>query len=294
MGNKMELIQWSSELPEKAIEFTKPDIMLKIVATIDSRGWPHLTIITSNRVIAKDKVAWGQFTIGMSKKNILENPKQGIIYMTGDMPFKILQLKAKFSHIETDGEDIDYFNNTKLMRYFTYLNIFKVYYGDVVAALPIRKLPLGGIFVGILKSMIGKGGAKTNLSEKRLNMLGYKLFKGPINPKFIAYVDPSDGYPVIVPCIQLTAPDHNRLIFPPSALKEDLEAIPVDSKVAVLSLNLDLAGQLVKGTFIGFKKFRKIRFGVIEIEEIYNSVPPLPGVYYPKLSIRQKVTDFHL
>ena len=59
-------------------------------------------------------------------------------------------------------------------------------------------------------------------------------------------------------------------------------------------MNKDLANQLVNGTFLGYDKYRGIKLGVVEIEEIYNSSPPVPGVYYPELTVRQKVTDFHL
>lgn len=294
MGKNKGLIHWSSEFSNKAIEFTQPDVMLKLVATIDERGWPHLTIITSNRAISKDQIVWGQFTVGSSKENVLKNPKQGIIFMTGDMPFRILQIKADFTHTKTEGEHIDYFNNSNLMRYMTYMNVYKVYYNKVFAVSSIRTLPLGGIAKGIIKNLIGKGGAKTNLEEKRLNVIGNKIFGGKINPKFLGYIDPSDGYPIIIPVVQLLAADNNRLVFPPSALKEDLEAIPINSKVAILGMTMDLANQLVIGTFTGFHKFRGIRLGVIEIEEVYNSSPPIPGKYYPKLDVRPKITDFHL
>jgi hypothetical protein len=277
MGTKKDLIQWSSELSEDAVEFTHPEVMLKLIATIDKRGWPHLTIISSNRAIAKDQVVWGQFSNGQSKKNIFENPKHGIFFMTGDMPFRFVQIKANFSHTKTEGEDLEYFNNMKLMRYLTYYNVYKVYYNKVIAASYIRKLSLGGIALGLIKNLIGKGATKTKLDEKRLNVLGFNIFKGPFNPKFLAYIDPTDGYPIITPCIQLTAPDRNRLVFPPSALKTDLESIPENSKVAVLGMNMDLANQLVNGTFIGYNKYRGVKLGVIEIEEIYNGSPPLPG-----------------
>jgi len=238
---------------------------------------------------------WGQFTAGISKKYVQDvNPKQGIIFMTGVMPFRILQIKADFSHTSTEGPDIVYFNKSKLMRYMTYMNIYKVYYNKAVAVSSVRKLPLGGIAKGILKGMIGKGGLKTKLDEKRLNPVGIKIFKGPINPKFLAYIDPSDGYPIIIPVVQLTAADHNRLVFSPSALKSDLEKIPIDSKVAVLGMTMDLANQLVNGTFTGFHKSRGTRLGVIEIEEIYNSCPPLSGKIYPEIAVRPKITDFHL
>ena len=287
--------RWSQKLIDDAVEFTQPDVMVKMISTVDPRGWPHITIITSNRAISKDKVVWGRFTDGLSKKYVEEvNPKQGFLYMTSDMPFQFLQMKADFTHTKEEGEDIEYFNNSDLMRYMTYMRVYKVYYNDIVVASNVRKLPLGGLGLGIIKSLIGKGGARTDLDEDKLNRIGYKIFKTPTNPKFISYIDPSDGYPVIIPCIQLQAPDPNRLVFPLTPLKSDLKSIPEDAKVAVLGMNMDLANQVVKGTYTGIEKFRLIKFGVIEIEEIYNSAPPLPGKYYPELDVREKVTDFHL
>jgi hypothetical protein len=127
-----------------------------------------------------------------------------------------------------------------------------------------------------------------------LNVIGHKLFAAPIAVRVISYIDPNDGYPTMIPCIQLQAADHNRLVFPPSILKEDLYQIPVGLKVAVFGMNFDFYNQVVKGTFTGFKKFRGIKFGVIEIEEIYNSTPPITEIIYPKIESVPKVTDFHL
>jgi len=294
MGKKKNILRWSSEISDEGIEFTQPDIMLKLISTIDDRGWPHVTLIASNRAISKDKIVWGAFTEGLSKKYIKERPKQGIFYMNTEIPFKFLQVKADFSHITKEGEDLEYFNQTQLMRYFTYVRVHTAYYNNIVAATPVRNLPLFGIVKGIIKDMIGKGGAKTKIDEKRLNVLGHKLFVAPIAVRVISYIDPADGYPTMIPSIQLQAADYNRLVFPPSILKEDLYQIPVDSKVAVFGMNFDFYNQVVKGTFTGFKKFRGIKFGVIEIEEIYNSAPPVPRVIYPKVETVPKITEFHL
>ena len=294
MGKKKNTTIWSSEISNAGIEFTQPDIMLKLISTIDDRGWPHVTLISSNRVISKDKIVWGAFTEGSSKKYVIKRPKQGIFYMTAAMPFKFLQAKVDFSHTTKEGEDLEHFNQTQLMRYFTYVRTHTAYYNNIVAATPIRNLPLFGIVKGVIIDIIGKGGAKTKLNEKRLNVIGHKLFAAPIAVRVISYIDPSDGYPTMVPAIQLQAADRNRLVFPPSVLKEDLYQIPVDSKVAVFGMNFDFYNQVVKGTFTGFKKFRGIKFGVIEIEEIYNSTPPVTGVIYPKVKSIPKITEFHL
>lgn len=292
MGKQKGLIRWSSELSDKALDFTQPEIMMKVIATVDERGWPHITVITSNRAIAQDTIVYGEFSKGLSKKYTVENKKIGMVYMSADMPFQVLNVKAEFSHSKTEGPDLEYFNVSQLMRYMTYMNVYKAYYVNIVKASQVRKLALGGIVSGLLKVLIGKGGAKTNTEEKKLNPLGYKLFNGAINPKFLAYIDPEDGYPMIIPIIQLQAADHNRLVFPPTALKSDLEKIPKDTIVSVLGMNMSLANQVIKGPFKGFQKFRGIKLGVIDIEEIYNSSPPAPGIIYPEIYHRPKVEEF--
>jgi len=283
---------WDSEFSDELIEFTQPDIMVKLVSTIDSRGWPHLTIITSNRAKKKDQIVWGQFFAGTSKEYVQKNPKQGIFYMTAEAPFKFIQVKADFTHTKTEGEDLEYFNQSDFFRYFTYINVYKIFYNNVIAVTPIRDLPPGSIPRKIVKAITKE--AKTNLEQRRLNVIGYKLFTNKIGVRAIAYIDPSDGYPIIIPHLQLNAVDHNRLYFPLTALKEDFLQIPVNSKVAVIGANFDMASQVVKGTFTGIQKFEEIEYGLIDIEEIYNSSPPIVGKIYPKIESVPKVSDFHL
>ena len=294
MSKKDKATKWTSDFSDEVIEFTQPDIMLKLIATIDDKGLPHITMISSNRAINRNELVFGSFTEGLSKKYVKQNPKIGVFYMTAEMPFKFVQAKATFSHTTTEGEDLDHFNKSNLMRYFTYVRVHTAYYCNLINTTSVRSLPLFGIVKGIMKDIIGKGGAKTKLEEKRLNVVGYKLFKAPIAVRAIAYVDPTDGFPVIIPCIQLQAADHNRLVFPPSVLKEDLSRIPPMSKVAVFCMNFEFANQLVKGTFTGIKKFRGIKFGVIDIEEIYNSSPPVVGKIYPKIETIPKIREFNL
>ncbi len=283
---------WDSEFSGELIEFTQPEIMVKLVSTIDSRGWPHITIITSNRAKSRDQIVWGQFFAGTSKENVQKNPKQGIFYMTPEAPFKFIQVKTDFTHIKTEGEDLEYFNQLDFFRYLTYINVYKVFYNNVIAVTPIRDLPPGNIPRKIFKAIAKE--SKTNLEEKRLNVIGYKLFTNKIGVRAIAYIDPSDGYPVIIPHLQLNAVDHNRLYFPLTALREDFLQIPVNSKVAVIGANFDMASQVVKGTFTSIQKIEDIQYGLIDIEEIYNSSPPIIGKIYPKIETRPKVDKFSL
>jgi len=292
LGEKNGLPQWNHELSDEIIKFTQPEIMVKLIGTVDPRGLPHITIISSNRAISKNQIVWGQFAKGLSKEYVLKNPKQGMFYMTAEAPFKFIQVKADFIHTKTEGEDIEYFNKSDFMRYFTYINIYKVYYNNIIATTPIRDLPFGGIAKKIAKQIIKS--AKTGLEEKRLNVIGYKLFTDPIGVRAIAYIDPSDGYPIIIPHLQLQAVDHNRLFFPLTALRDDLLQIPFDSKVAVIGANFDMASQVIKGTISNVQNLENIEYRLIDIEEIYNSSPPITGKIYPKIDTRPKVNKFQL
>ena len=65
-------------------------------------------------------------------------------------------------------------------------------------------------------------------------------------------------------------------------------------KVAVIGANFDMASQVVKGTFIGIQSFENVEYGLIDIEEIYNSSPPIIGKIYPEIEKRPKVNKFTL
>ncbi len=283
---------WDSEFSDELIEFTQPDIMVKLISTIDSRGWPHITIITSNRAKTKNQIVWGQFFAGTSKENVKINPKQGIFYMTAEAPFKFIQVKADFTHTKIEGDDLEDFNRSNFFRYFTYINVYKVFYNKVIAVTRLRDLPPGGLPRKIVKAILKE--AKTKLDEQRLDVIGYKLFTNKIGVRAIAYIDPSDGYPIIIPHLQINAVDHNRLYFPLTALKEDFLKIPVSSKVAVIGANFDMASQVVKGTFTGIHSVENVEYGLIDIEEIYNSSPPIVGKIYPEIETKPKVNNFTL
>ena len=292
MSEKINKIEWKSEFSEDLIEFTQPDIMVKLISTIDSRDWPHLTMITSNRAINEKQIVWGQFVAGKSKEYVQKNSKQGIFYMTAEPPFKFIQVKAEFTHTKNEGEDLEYFNQVDLMRYNTYVSVYNVYYNNIVSTTPIRALPPGNVSKKVIRAI--KKEKKTNSEEKRLNVIGYKLFTDPIGVRAISYIDPSDGYPIIIPHLQLNAIDYNRLFFPLTALREDLAKIPANSKVAVIGANFDMASQVVKGTISEILIIEDVEYRIVEIEEIYNSSPPLTGTIYPEIETRPKVTKFTL
>ncbi|MCP4760393.1 MAG: hypothetical protein GY870_01345 [archaeon] len=132
------------------------------------------------------------------------------------------------------------------------------------------------------------------MAKHKLSPWAFKLINDPLSFKFLGYIDPSDGYPIVIPCMQLCAPDRSKLIFNLSQYKKELKSIAIGTQVAIILNNFEAVSHHINGTLTGFKKYRGYSFGIIEIDEIYNCMPPVPGIIYPKIQTLPKVTDFHL
>jgi len=286
-----EIIDWKKELSKEAFELTQIPMMVKLLATTDENGWPHLTFIAANKAKTESQIVWGQFLHGKSKEFIQERPKHGYLFMTIKRPFKMVQIKADFSHILKSGDDLDFWNSRD-MRYSTTMNVWRAFYSNIYKSSQIQHVSLGKLLKGILFTLFAKGVAKNKLTENRLDNFGKKIFSGAMNPKFIAFLDPKDQYPVVVPCFQALAADYTKLVFSPTLFKEQLELIPEGSKVAIFGMTMDFIAQVVKGTFNGFRKYRGVTLGEINIEHVYNSTPPLPGTIYPEIEVLPEITEF--
>ncbi len=286
MTEKKNEMQWKTELSSEEIEFTTPEVMAKFVSTIDEEGYPHITFITSNVAISAKRIKWGEFTRGRSKGHVVKRPQQGIIYMNVAPPFKFLQAKVKLESWSLEGSDAEDFNKMMLFRYNTYMRVYRVFFNDLVAARPLRSIPLMGIVKGVIQNKL-KSYAKTGMPEPRLEKVGTSVFNGALNPKFLSYID-TDGYPVIIPVFQARAVEGKTIAVPYTQFKTDLNAIPEGSKVSVFAMNFESINQMIKGTV----KIKDSWGLAIDIEKIYNSMPPKTGYLYPKKEIKEKVTMF--
>ncbi|MBD3353789.1 MAG: hypothetical protein GF364_20070 [Candidatus Lokiarchaeota archaeon] len=289
-------MMWKKTLTDDELRFTQKDIMLKLLSTIDERGWPHITMISCMGAKRNGEFIWGQFSQGRSKKYVRENSKQGFYIMNSSIsiPIKFIHGKINLKRIEDEGENIETFSKIPLLRYNTYLNCWRAYINDIVAVSPFRKISLLGMGKGILAGTIAKGGINDEDSEDKLSNWAYNLINSALSFKFICYLDPSDGYPLIIPCLQLRAANKSTLIFPKSQFKDELNEIPLNSHIAVSVHNFEAISHLINGRLVEYKKSRGITVGIVEIDEIYNPMPPVPGVIYPKRKPRPKVTSFDL
>jgi len=266
----------------------EPAEKIGLVASVDPEGLPHITLITSIMASRPDQLTLGQFCKGLSKEYIRQNPRIAFLIMTLDK--KMWRGKARWTHLKTDGPEYQRYNDIPMFRYNTYFGINTVHYLDLIETTGGGRLPMAQIVCAAVLTKLAKGGVKTPAKDRILNSFSEQLFNRLDSLKFMAYVG-QDGYPVIAPLIQCQAADSRRLAFSPAAFKEELIQIPQGARVAVFGLTMGMEDVLIRGTFDGYRRSRILQLGTIDIEWVYNSMPPCHGQIYPEVALKP-ITDF--
>jgi hypothetical protein len=281
----MKMKQHFSPEDIKAFE---PENKIGLLATINEKGLPHLTLITTMQANSPAELVWGQFTEGFSKKNIISNPKTGFLIMTLDK--SLWRGKAIWKQSKTEGEEYVRFNKLPMWRYNSYFGLHTIHYMDLVETTEKESLPLVGIVLSALLTKASKSNARTKKEGRIFNAWTEAFFNKLDTLKFLAYVS-EDGFPNIIPLLQCQASDSHRLVFHPGVYTDELNSINKGAEVVVFGLSLAMEDVLVRGKFIGFKRHRAVKLGIIEINWVYNSMPPLPGQIYPPVEV-STVEDF--
>ena len=277
-------LQFSTE----DIKAFEPENKIGLLATLNEQGLPHLTLITTMQANSPAELVWGQFTEGISKKNILSNPKTGFLIMTLDR--SCWRGKAIWKQSKTEGEEYVRFNKLPMWRYNSYFGLHTIHYMNLVETTEKEPLPVVGIVLSALLTKLTKSNAKTRKEGRISNAWTEAFFNKLDNLKFLAYVS-VDGFPVIIPLLQCQAADSHRLVFHPGVFTSELHAISKGTEVAVFGLSLAMEDVLVRGTFAGFKRYQAVKLGIVELNWVYNSMPPITGQIYPPVGVKT-VEDF--
>ena len=274
---------------EQEIMAFEPAEKIGLVACVNPEGLPHISLITSIMAPKPDKLTLGQFCKGLSKQYIQENPHVAFLIMTMDK--KMWRGKAKWTHLKNEGPEYARYNETPMFRYNTYFGINTVHYLDLIETSERQDLPMPKIVLSAMLTRLIKGLVATGMEGRILKPFAEGLFNQLDSLKFLAYVG-SDNFPVIIPVIQCQAADSGRLAFYPMAFKDELLRIPKETTVAVFGLTMKMEDVLIRGIFRGFKRVMGLKLGTVDIEWVYNSMPPAHGQIYPELELKP-VVDFY-
>ncbi len=270
------------------IEAFKPESKVGLLTTVSANGQPHITLITTLQANGPQEVVWGQFTEGKSKEHVLKNPKTGFLIMTLDK--NLWRGKALWRESKKEGPEYVYFNKLPMWRYNSYFGLHTIHYMDLVETTEKSALPIAGIVLSALLTKFSKGSAKSKNGEEVMNPWTVSLLNKLDSLKFLSYVA-EDGFPVIIPLLQCQAAGSRRVVFHPGAYADELLKLKENTRVAVFGLTLEMQDVLVRGTFRGYRKYQAVKLGLVDIDYVYNSMPPLIGQIYPPPEIK-KVEDF--
>lgn len=270
------------------IQALEPALKIGILATVNDDGLPHLTLISSLKANTPTQMTWGQFTEGLSKGFIRTHPKVGWLVMTLDK--QLWRGKATFTHTAQGGPEFEAYNNVPMFRYNAYFGIHTVYYMDLVEHSGRQALPMGQVVMAAVQTMIARTLSGKRATPPVLNLWTRALLNKLDNLKFVSYTG-TDGYPVVVPAIQAQAAGSGDVLFSTGAYGDDLEAIPQGATVAVFGMSLDMEDVLLRGEFEGIRRVAGVRCGRVQVNWVYNPMPPKPQQIYPPVAL-EPVTAF--
>jgi hypothetical protein len=265
------------------IPSTQAALKIGLLATVTPGGLPHVTLISTLMACGPSQLAFGQFTEGLSKLHLLDNPKAGFLIMGLDK--KLWRGKAAFTHSAKEGAEYDYLNNVPMFRYNAYFGIHTVYYLDLLSVTPREPLPMNRIIYAAVQTLLARTLGHKPGGQEVLNPWTLTFLNKLDNLKFIAWVD-ADGFPVIVPAIQAQCLDHQHILFSTSVYAGELKTIPPGGAVAVFGMALTMEDVLLRGQFLGMQRLAGIETGLVKVDWVYNPMPPVPGQIYPPVELQ--------
>ena len=273
---------------EQDIQNFLPEMKIGLLGTVNPQGEPHLTLISSIIASSPTQMAFGQFIEGVSKDYIRQNPKVGFLIM--GLNKHLWTGKASFTHTAKAGKEYDFYNNIPMFRYNAYFGVHTVYYMDLVGQSGESALPMNTIIWAAMLSMMARTLGRLPQEHQVFNTWTRGFLNKIDNLKFLSYVA-EDGHPVIIPSIQAQTLDAGRVLFSTAVYGEALRAIPAGCRLAVFGMSLSMEDVLMRGTYQGIRRIGGVQCGVVDVDWVYNAMPPVPGQVYPPVPL-QAVKEF--
>ncbi|MFQ5478869.1 MAG: pyridoxamine 5'-phosphate oxidase family protein [Candidatus Binatia bacterium] len=273
----------SRVLDETAQRAFESDAKIGILATVDGEGLPHATLITTLQAKGPTELMFGQFSEGRSKLNLRRNQRAAFLVMTRDR--RLWRGHASWKTETKQGEDYELYNQKPMFRYNAYFGIHTIHYLDLVDVLPVEGVPVAGMALGAALTALAASGQRTDQRDPVLTPWAERHLAKASTLKFLVHLG-DEGYPNIVPLVPCRAEESRRLLLAPTVHRSELEALRPDDAVAVFALNLEMESVLLRGRFRGYRRRRGARTGVIDLDWVYNSMPPKQGVIYPPEPLR--------
>jgi hypothetical protein len=276
------------EFNQDDIKAFEPENKIGLLATVNEQNQAHITLITTLQAKNATELIWGQFSEGRSKANIKKNPKTAFLIM--NLERKLWRGNAVWTQERKEGEEYIHFNKLPMWRYNSYFGIHTAHYMQLKETTEQQDLPVAKIAYSAILTKLAKSAASAKPAMRIMNNWTEAFFNKLDTLKFLSYIS-YNGFPVLIPLLQCQAADSTRLVFNTQAYKDELLKLKKNAELTVFALSLDMKDVLVRGKFLGFRKQRGINLGSIDINWVYNPMPPVSGQIYPEQKM-ETILDF--
>ncbi len=259
-------------------EFAKT-IKIGLVATIDENNSPHITVLSTIMGKGENEMMFGKFVEGLSKEFIQVRNNAGFLIMNTEKEF--WYGKMQYDYEKKEGDDYINYNNQPLYRYNSYFGINTVYYSKLIEVSDKQVLPMAKVIYNSIMTMLFKSKYSGDKTKQVMNAWTRDFTSKLDTLTFISFID-EDGFPVIVPVIQAQSASNSRIVFKNQPYKELLEPLKRDQNIAILAFSMKMETVLIKGKFSGFDNRG---LGYLDINRIYNSMPPVHKYIYEETNI---------
>ncbi len=270
---------------DELVEFSRDDMAafekdakIALLATVNPAGLPHLSLITSIQAKDERHLMFGQFSEGRSKDHLRANPKAAFLVM--DQHKHVWRGKALWTGEAKSGEDYESYNRKPMFRYNSYFGIHTVHYLDLVECGGAERLSMLSIGAGAVVTALARRFTGKKVCEEILKPFAQNLIGKLSTLKFVCYVS-DRGYPVIEPVVPCQVLDSARLLVAQAGPRRQLAQLATGTPIAVLALNLQMESVLARGRLGERLRIPGLTAGLINIDWVYNSMPPMQGQIYP-------------
>ncbi len=266
-------------LTAEDISALSPTEKMAIVSVADPEARPHQSLLSSLMACGPRELVIGEFTRGLSKEYMRERPRVGFVTMTLDR--RIWTGSARWKGLARQGPEYEAFNKKPMFRYNSYFGVNTVHYLDLEWIDGPAALPMAGIAAAKLSTMVA-GLFERPADSGALSPYARSLVDDLSSLNFLSWIEP-EGAPRIATIAQARTAGSGRIVFTPGPFGRDLAAIPEGAKASVFSFNMSMESLLALGAYRAPRGAS--RLGRLEVEEVYNPMPPIPGRVWPAPSL---------
>jgi len=254
------------------------DAKLAFLATLDPEGQPHLTLLTSLQSRGPRELVFGQFCEGLSKTHLRRDPRAGFLVM--DLGKRTWRGRARWTGARREGEEFDSYNRKPLFRYNSYFGIHTVHYLDLVACNGPEPVSMPRLVAGAILARTLAPLAAGSRTPEALTPFTRGLLDRMDGLKFLAVRGP-DGWPDVLPMVAAASAGPGRVLVAGTTVPLGSRSGP-GSPAALLAMNLAMESVLVRGFLRPFRGVGPLAAAVLQVESVYNSMPPKAGFVWPR------------